>query len=134
MREPTLRRRMLAVAIGACLAGYVIASLARVPPVALGCVALAGAAWWLLRRATLTIADGTDAMLDERQIGLRDRAYLVAYRIIGGVVGVLVLATIAFDLGVDQISTVAVQTVLEAVLLAMIALPTCVVGWSPRSV
>lgn len=53
---------------------------------------LAGALGWVLRTAVGRAADLPDEDIDERQIALRDRTYLVAYRIIGSTVLVLVLA------------------------------------------
>lgn len=47
---------------------------------------------WLIRTAVRRVADLPDEDIDERQIALRDRTYLVAYRIVGATVLWLLLA------------------------------------------
>jgi MFS family permease len=127
------RRRLMVVAIVLGLGGYVTGSLLRWPVLTLLALLTAVAAWALLRRAIGTVADMPDDQLDERQVGVRDRAYLSSYRVIGGLIGLLVAATVLWDaFDIDQVDTVLVQTVGGAVLFLMIALPSCIVGWTER--
>ncbi len=128
-----LLRRGLVVAVLLGVLGYAVGSLQRWPVLTAPAVLTMVVAWVLLRRAVQTVADLPDDQLDERQIGVRDRAYLASYRLVGGVVGGLVLSSILWDVfDVEEISTVTAQTVAGSLLFFMIALPSCVVGWSER--
>ena len=88
-----------------------------------------GLAWFpvyfLLRRHVQEAADLPDEWLDEREIGLRDRSYLEAYRLLGGAVAVSLLVAIvddAVDAGVmtSWLNPLAALLLLSAVLPSMI--------------
>lgn len=51
---------------------------------ALGLMAVAAGVWWMLRMSVRVIADLPEEYLDERQVRVRDRAYLDAYRWFSG--------------------------------------------------
>lgn len=51
---------------------------------ALGLMAVAAGVWWTLRMSVRVIADLPEEYLDERQVRVRDRAYLDAYRWFAG--------------------------------------------------
>lgn len=53
---------------------------------------LAGVLGWIIRTAVGRVADLADDDIDERQIALRDRTHLVAYRLVGSTVLVMLLA------------------------------------------
>lgn len=52
--------------------------------------------WFLLRQSVRLIADAPDEALDERMVGLRDRAYLIAYRWLSALAFVGVTALMVF--------------------------------------
>jgi len=52
---------------------------------------------WMLRTAVRRVPDLPDEEIDERQVALRDRTYLIAYRILAVTVAWLVLAWYAPD-------------------------------------
>jgi hypothetical protein len=55
-------------------------------------------AWFLLRRAVRLVADAPDDALDERQIGIRNRTYLSAYRAIASVFGLIATALLFWSI------------------------------------
>jgi hypothetical protein len=87
-------------------------------------------AWGMLRAAIRSMADLPDERLDERQIQVRDRSYLHAYRIVGGLGAAVGIATVGMDfLDVRTIPTDWLQTTAFGLLFLMMVLPSCVVGW-----
>lgn len=123
------------------LAAYVGGMLGRWPVLTLaGLVAMAGA-WWRLQRAIGVDADVAHSILDhhldhhreQRWMDERDRAYLASYRVVGAVVAALVIAFIGWDVfGDDHVSTRTAQTAVGALLFFVIALPSCIIGWSQQ--
>jgi hypothetical protein len=78
------------------------------------------------------IADDADASLDERQIALRNRAYLGAYRLFGGLMAAgAAYITIAVD---SQrfwypASRFAWQSIAEGIILLAVVAPSAWLGW-----
>jgi len=54
--------------------------------------------WFLLRRAVRLVADAPDEALDERLIAIRDRIHLSAYRSLGSLMSVGLVAILAWSL------------------------------------
>ena len=96
---------------------------------------LTGTLGLLVRIAVRRVADLPDEDIDERQVALRDRSYLVAYRIVGTTVLWLMLAAyIVADASATQVvaSSVAAWLMSDAffVLIALIVfLPSAVLAW-----
>ncbi|MGF1666781.1 MAG: hypothetical protein ACFCVC_10990 [Acidimicrobiia bacterium] len=135
--RPQPRRRLL---VAVAVAGWVVYVVGQVVDTPLRSVAwpltsLVGlllmlGAWGLLRAAIRSMADLPDERLDERQVQVRDRSYLHAYRIVGGLGATLGLATIGMDaLDVRTIPTDWLQTTAFGLMFLMMVLPSCVVGW-----
>ncbi len=70
---------MLAMLVAVPVAWVTLPALA-----ALGVLAVAIAVWWVLRMSVRVIADLPEEYLDERQVRVRDRAYVDAYRWFAG--------------------------------------------------
>lgn len=89
----------------------------------------------LLYRFQRSLAQSPEDRLDERQVAVRDRAYLHSYRILsGGVLLGLLAAAIAPDL-LDRplsVSYETMQPLLWAAILYSIILPSAVVAWQER--
>lgn len=71
-------------------------------PAPSGLASVVGALGWfpayvLLHRCVHEAADLPDDRLDEREAALRDRCYLVAYRLIGGTVALSLVLAVADD-------------------------------------
>ena len=98
-------------------------------------VFVAGALGWVLRTAVRRVADLPDEHIDERQIALRDRTYLIAYRILATAVGwLLIAAWIVADASATRIvsSSVADWIMSDAlfVIIPLLAfLPSAVLAW-----
>jgi hypothetical protein len=97
--------------------------------------AVAAALGWIVRTAVRRVADLPDEDIDERQIALRDRTYLIAYRIVGATVLWLMLA--AFIVA-DASATRAISASVAAWLMddlffvlvtLIIFLPSAVLAW-----
>jgi len=88
---------LVALAVGSCVLVY---GTALVEGQASSLLAIAGGLAWavtylLLRRHVHEAADLPDDRLDEREIAVRDRSYLQAYRLLGGAIAAsLVLAVV----------------------------------------
>jgi len=101
------------------IAGFVIASLIG----------------WTLRTAVRRVADLPDEEIDERQVALRDRTYLIAYRILAVAVAWLVFAAyIVGDASAMRVvsSSVADWIMADAMFLIipLVAfLPSAVLAW-----
>jgi hypothetical protein len=76
------------------------------------------------------LANAPDAALDEREVRVRDRAYLQAHRI--GTAALFVVGVAVVPLvGLDQ--TISVEVVVDVMLslaMAILALPAAVVAWT----
>lgn len=120
---------------GLVLAWLVTTALIAVawPAGAIAWVGLPGIAAWivaftLLRRSVRSLADLPEEFLDERQIAVRDRVYLHAYRIFS--LGVLLLL-FALAVVVDRYG-LAYESVSGAMWLAIgtsMGLPSAVLAW-----
>jgi hypothetical protein len=101
------------------IAGFVLASLIG----------------WTLRTAVRRVADLPDEEIDERQVALRDRTYLIAYRLLAVTVAWLVLAAyIVGDASATRVvsSSVADWIMADAmfVVIPLVAfLPSAVLAW-----
>jgi hypothetical protein len=101
------------------------------------CILIATWVCWLaLRVSVRTVADLPDRFLDERQRVLRDRAYLVAFRIYAWIVGALATAgLIAFSILQENDQVTLTTTWQQAfglgifVITLPILLPSMVVAW-----
>ncbi len=124
------RRRLLVLGVALGLLAYVAGETARLPLLTLGGLILFGAAALLVRVTTRGVADYPADALDERQIAVRDNSYLQAYRFLGGVVAVALLAVIAFAGPV--VSRQVLLTALTATIFALVAAPSCVVAWTEK--
>jgi hypothetical protein len=96
---------------------------------------LTGTLGLVVRAAVRRGADLPDEDIDERQIALRDRCYLIAYRIVGATVLWLMLAAyIAADASVTQVVATSVAAWLMSdaffVIIALVVfLPSAVLAW-----
>lgn len=96
---------------------------------------VAGALGWVVRTAVRRVADLPDEDIDERQIALRDRTYLVAYRILATTVAWLLLAAwIVADASATRIvsSSVADWIMSDAlffIITLMMFLPSAILAW-----
>lgn len=99
-------RLLVGLAVASCAtvyaAGFVSGQSASLASIAAGVVFFA--VYALLRRHVQQAADLPDEDLDEREISVRDRSYLVAYRYLGGAVALSLLLGIVDDaLGGDLV-------------------------------
>ena len=101
-------------------------------------LALCFAVYLLLRVSVRSIADLPDRFLDERQLKLRNRTYLQAYQLIGGVVSVMALALLLFTISQDvqkvasyrfDLSFGQVEAVVWFFFIPMLLLPSAVLTW-----
>ncbi len=124
------RRRLMVVLVAVSLIGYMIGDLLDNPLLTLiSLLAFLGGAL-LLRLTTQGVADLPDAALDERQVSVRNSAYLRAYRVLGGAVALVVIGMFVWELlklGPVPVATVQLMTT-SCLFLAMVA-PSCVVAW-----
>lgn len=92
-------------------------------------VLMAAAMLYLFRRS---MAQAPDAMLDERQVRIRDRAYLTAYQVFAGIT---LVALLLLGIGADALDTPitltfdVLQPVIWGTILYGIVLPSAVVAW-----
>jgi hypothetical protein len=90
---------------------------------------------WMLRTAVRRVADLPDEEIDERQVALRDRTYLVAYRGLAvTVVWLLLAAWIVADASATRVVSASVADwIMSDVMFVMIAfvafLPSAVMAW-----
>jgi dipeptide/tripeptide permease len=78
------------------------------------------------------LANAPDEQLDERERAVRDEAYLIAYRILGGaitVVTVLYLAVVPMITGSREMSVDLALHTMFSLLMAAAVLPSAVVAW-----
>lgn len=97
---------------------------------ALGLVVLLGSyAIWSFRQR---LAQAPDEELDERQIAVRDRAYLDSYRALAGLLVLGLLAATIVPDAIDrpvQLTFETIQPVMWGAILYAIILPSAVVAW-----
>jgi hypothetical protein len=97
--------------------------------------AVASMIGWTLRTAVRRVADLPDEDIDERQIALRDRTYLVAYRILAVTVAWFVLAAyIVGDASATRVvSTSVAEWIMSDAMFVVIPLvaflPSVVLAW-----
>lgn len=133
-------RRVRRALVLATYLGYLawMAALALLPSPLLWLVAVPAAAATLYGLARLLIepklgtSDRADQELDERQLHLRNAAYLSAYRIVGAlVVSALIYAQLATDFGWWLPDTYnAWQAVFWGAWILVVTLPTALLAWS----
>lgn len=142
--DAELRRPIRRILVVVAMLGYPVLVLAWLGLPAVGVTGLAWAVLVgaiglavLLSAATLylfrrSMAQSPDAMLDERQVRIRDRAYLAAYQVFAGItlIGLLVLGIggDALDAPVTLTFDVMQPLIWGAILYGMI-LPSAVVAW-----
>lgn len=97
---------------------------------------LVAAVGMLLRIGVGRVADLPDTVIDERQIALRDRSYLLAYRIISTVIAVLVvtgyiiLDAIRTDRIADAVAAWAAGDAIWTLMPLLFFLPSAVLAWT----
>jgi hypothetical protein len=101
----------------------------------IGWFALASVIGWMLRTAVRRVADLPDEDIDERQVALRDRTYLIAYRILAVTFAWLALAAyIVGDASATRVVSSSVADWIMAdvmfVVIPLVAfLPSAVLAW-----
>lgn len=140
--RPRPRRRTLTLGVLAAHA-TVVALFAMAPDevgigyrvVELVAFVLAIGGFILLRRVTGSLADETEARLDERQTSVRDRGYLSSYRIFSVVTAVpAFVAFVAVDAYDAELRPQQLNAFFWAVFGLSRALPTFVVAWTEREI
>lgn len=125
------RRRFLVVALCLGLLAFLAAQPLDNPFLALAGLLTFLATWLMLRLTTRGVADLPDPALDERQVFVRDRSYLHAYRIVGASLAVLVIAAEAWHVITRApIPADLVTRVCSTFLFLALAAPSCVVAWT----
>ena len=90
---------------------------------------------WVVRTAVRRVADLPDEDIDERQIALRDRTYLVAYRIVGATVPTIgafgyIVADAPSTQGISADVAAWIMSDLFFVLVSLLLfLPSAVLAW-----
>lgn len=90
---------------------------------------------WIVRTAVRRVADLPDEDIDERQIALRDRTYLVAYRIVGATVPTIgafgyIVADAPSTQGISADVAAWIMSDLFFVLVSLLLfLPSAVLAW-----
>lgn len=146
-RDAEVRRAVRRPAAILSVAGYPFAAglaialqAAGAPSLVVGMATLAifvVMAWamYVCYRFRGRLAQAPDHMLDERQIRIRDRAYLVSYRIFAVLV-LGALASIGLVLGPlgqpAEVTPEAITGWLIAIVFISISLPSSVVAWQER--
>lgn len=133
-----LRRRTRRLFVVAMLPiwALVIASGATGISLVPGFVLSAGV-YLLIRQASRLVTDLPDRYLDERQLGIRNESFTIAYKILAGTLAVAVAATVGWIYGVEagqpfslpDLSAGLRLAVLWVLLWAMQSLPAAVLLW-----
>lgn len=133
-------RRAIVVALACALALTAITSVTS-PGWTLLAIAPAVALWVALRLAVRTIADLPDELIDERQRGVRDRAYRSAFIALSALVVFGTMTIFAWAVfGTEEGSVRLTVDVDRAaglmwfVIGAVLSLPSMVIAWSEREV
>ncbi|MFM8943827.1 MAG: hypothetical protein ACKOI0_00960 [Actinomycetota bacterium] len=96
---PRRARRLLVVAMVATW-GLVVAAGLTPAPLAPAFVFSAGASF-LVRQASRQLTDLPDRYLDERQIGIRNESFTIAYKVLAGALAIVVAGTVGWLSAVD---------------------------------
>ena len=91
--------------------------------------------YFAIRTSVRHVADTPDELLDERQIAVRDRSYLNAYRIISSIFVVASLGiSLALDMGAHLKNSInwTDSTPLVSICLLVAVLPSLVLAWTDR--
>jgi uncharacterized membrane protein len=129
-------RRVLVVALSTLLTLEVAASwLPKTPAMIVGDIGffLILFGYFAIRSSVRHVADSPDELLDERQIRVRDRSYLHAYRIMAGAFALVLLAISSRSYSSGARSGegwVSLWNLWMAVFLLMAALPSMVIAWT----
>ena len=87
----------------------------------------------MLRITTRGVADYPDGVLDERQVMVRNAAYLNAYRAIGGLIALLAIGLLCARIfGGEAPAAEWVEQALFSLLFTAIVAPSCVVAWTEK--
>lgn len=132
--DPAHARLLVVLAVGSCVTIYASAFLASSLS---GVASIVGAVVWfpvyfLLRRCVQEAADLPDERLDEREVAVRDRCYLVAYRLIGAAIALSLVVAVADDAAAGRI-VVSWNGPWAAVLLLAAVLPSAVLALEQAS-
>lgn len=127
-RARRLARGASVAALACCALTYAIGFLRGRAGEIASLLAFVGftASYFILRAAVQQAADLPEAQLDEREVAVRDRAYLLAYQGVGAVAALSVVLAIA-DEAIDNLTVYWVGP-WSAVLLLALALPSVVVA------
>ena len=91
--------------------------------------------YFAIRTSVRHVADTPDELLDERQIAVRDRSYLNAYRIISSIFVVASFGiSLALDMGAHLKNSInwTDSTPLVSICLLVAVLPSLVLAWTDR--
>jgi hypothetical protein len=124
------RRRLLVLGLLLSLAAYMAGQTAGYPAITLAALVLFLCTAVIIRRTTGEVADKPADYLDERQVQVRNRSYLMAYRLTAATVAVAMLVVAAF--GAAAIPKQVVLTVLSGMLFFSIVAPSCIVAWTEK--
>lgn len=127
------RRRLLVLMAGISLLLFLLGTPTQRPLVSgVGLLAY-GVTAVMLRITTRGVADYPDGVLDERQVVVRNAAYLNAYRAIGGLIALLAIGFVcARILGGGALAADWVEQALFSLLFSAIVAPSCVVAWTEK--
>ncbi len=124
---------LVALAVGSCVLVY---GTALFKGQASALLAIVGGLGWavaylLLRRHVHEAADLPDDRLDEREIAVRDRCYLEAYRLLGGAVAASLVLAVVDDAVTGVVASW--NQVLAGLLLLSTVLPSAVLAYRERA-
>ncbi len=131
------RRRVLVIASVLAIVFTCIASVTDNPILLLPTLGVAGGCWWVLRKVVRGMADLPDDFIDERIQAVRNEHYLYAYRIL---CGVLCLVLIAFYMAADarqiqwQPGANHLHALFWGTLLSSAMLPSMLLAWTQREI
>lgn len=140
-RPKTQRRQVVVLCYGSALVAVVLGAIKTTGLsssldisfsilIMLGLLASGYAAIRLLQPKQLGISDGPDNELDERQLQVRNQAYLNAYRILGGFVVIgLAFASIFWNQVRQLPDSIALSAFFWLVILLAISLPAALLAW-----
>jgi hypothetical protein len=128
------RRRWLVLLVIAGLFLFFVGLPTGRPVATVAGLLLYGISAIMVRIATRGIADHTDAALDERQLQVRNAAYLHAYRVVGAGIAMLAALLVFWRaLGLPgPVMTDWLEQGLMTLLFAALCGPSCVVAWTEK--
>ena len=135
--RPLGRRRAVIVAWASLVAATAAVVAVAGPVVDLLVILVGCTATWLVRALVRTVADLPDEVLDERLVARRDHGYRVAYQVLAGVIGLvlMVLYLLGDAARIDvTITPDHLNGALWLVILLGTGLPSAVFGWSEPEV